>query len=306
MPETLNWALDALHGGAAVGQVITRVIDDLDTRRGSMAPREWRDWIAAEVRQHPAYPALLEDPFVRHSATRPRGYPGDAELLDFIYRSENVRDRIVSASPLGKRLYQFNCETPAPEAVRLRSALAAAEVDRCASHGRRPHILSVACGHLREAPAVRSLAAGTLGRYVGVDQDARSLDLVRREYGPLGVEAIEFPVRDLVRKGDALGRFDFIYVLGLYDYLSEETGGRLLKRLFRMLNPGGKVWIANFTGAPWSVGYMEAMMDWWLVYRSPEEMAAFRSVLPGGDVASSEVFLEPTGNVVFLEVVKRS
>jgi chemotaxis methyl-accepting protein methylase len=116
---------------------------------------------------------------------------------------------------------------------------------------------------------------------------------------------VEFPVRELIRSGNVLGRFDFIYVLGLYDYLSEEAGGRLLRRLFGMLNPGGKVWIANFSGDPWSVGYMEAMMDWWLVYRSPEQMAEFRSVLPAGAVATSEVFLEPTGNVAFLEVVKQ-
>ena len=45
-------------------------------------------------------------------------------------------------------------------------------------------------------------------------------------------------------------------------------------------------------------------MDWWLIYRSPEQMAAFCSVLPASQVSSSEVFLEPTGNVAFLEVVK--
>lgn len=225
MADTLGATLDALHGGASIGEFMTRLVGKLDTSRAALPPEEWREWIAAEVRPHPVYQAVLEDPFVHHSATRPRGYPGDAELLDFIYRNENVRRRVAGASALGQRLYRYSAETPAPEAVRLRSALAAAEIDRCAARGRLPHVLSVACGHLREAPTVRSLAAGRLGRYVGVDQDRQSLDLVRREYGPLGVEAIEFPVRELIRRGDALGRFDFIYVLGLYDYLTEEAGG---------------------------------------------------------------------------------
>ncbi|HEX6984304.1 MAG TPA: hypothetical protein VF170_02955, partial [Planctomycetaceae bacterium] len=194
MLAMLDLAMDALHAGGHVGQILSGLINSFDARRAGLTAGEWKEWIAEEVRPHPLYPELLEDPFVRHSATRPRGYPGDAELLDFIYRNPNVRARIDAASPLGQRLYRFSCETPAPEAVRLRSALAAAEIDRAAAHGRRPHILSVACGHLREAPIVRSLAAGTLGRYVGADQDPQSLDLVRREYGSLGVEAVEFSV----------------------------------------------------------------------------------------------------------------
>ena len=305
MPQMLDRTLEALQGGGSVGEALTALIGNLDERRAALRGPAWRKWIASTVQDHPVRNMLLEDPFVRHSALRPRGYPGDAELLDFIYRSDNVRPRVDGASPLGQRLYKYSAETPAPEAVRLRSALAALEIDHAAERGRLPHVLSVACGHLREAPHVRSLPAGRLGRYVGVDQDRQSLDLVRREYGPLGVEAIEFPMLDLIRRGDSLGRFDFIYCLGLYDYLLDETGGRLLDRLFGMLNPGGKVWIANFTGDPWSVGYMEAVMDWWLVYRTPEQMAAFQSALPAGAIASSEVFLEPTGNVAFLEVTRR-
>ena len=304
MTAILDRTVGALHTGGSIGEALTPLITALDAHRAGMRREEWRDW-AEELRARPACATLLEDPFAHHSATRPRGYPGDAELLDFIYRSPNVQPRVATATALGRRLYQYSTETPAPEAVRLRSMLAAAEIDRCAARGRRPHVLSVACGHLREAPGVRSLAAGTLGRYVGVDQDKQSLDLVRREYGPLGVEALECPVKKIIRCGDMLGSFDFIYVLGLYDYLSDETGNRLLKRLFGMLNRGGKVWIANFTGDPWAVGYMEAVMDWWLIYRSPEQVEAFRSALPQEAVESAEVFLDPTGNVAFLEVVKK-
>jgi extracellular factor (EF) 3-hydroxypalmitic acid methyl ester biosynthesis protein len=119
------------------------------------------------------------------------------------------------------------------------------------------------------------------------------------------VEAHEYSVLDLIRRGETLGTFDFIYVLGLYDYLSDETGSRLLSRLFGMLKPGGKVWLANFTGNLWSTGFMEAVMDWWLVYRTPEQMLAFGAAVPKESVAWREVFLDPTGNVAFLELVRR-
>jgi extracellular factor (EF) 3-hydroxypalmitic acid methyl ester biosynthesis protein len=304
METILNHTLEALREGRDVGEAMTTLVAGLDQTRAALPPEEWRQWIESTARRHPVAPKVWEDPFVGHSAARPRGYPGDAELLDFIYGCENVRPRIEAATPLGKKLYRFSSATPAPEAVRLRSALTATEIDRLAAGGRSPYILSVACGHLREARLAQSVAAGALGRFVGVDQDPQSLDLVRREYGRFGVEALEYSVKEVIRRGDVLGAFDFIYVLGLYDYLSDDTGSRLLSRLFGMLKPGGKIWVANFTGSIWAAGFMEAMMDWWLIYRSPEEMLKLGETVPRSAAARREVFLDPTGSVAFLELVR--
>src|SRR5690349_16048527 len=38
------------------------------------------------VRVMPGFATFQEDPFTSHAYRRPRGYPGDAGLLDFIYR----------------------------------------------------------------------------------------------------------------------------------------------------------------------------------------------------------------------------
>jgi hypothetical protein len=92
--------------------------------------------------------------------------------------------------------------------------------------------------------------------------------------------------------------------LGLYDYLSDETGARLLATLMDMLNPGGKAWIANFVSGLWTTAYMEAVMDWWLVYRSAAELEALAGRIDRSRVASQRLFLEPAENVAFLEVVK--
>jgi len=305
MHARFHEALRELDQPGGVNRTLGSLSGQFDAVRNSLTPREWRRWIEAELRPHPLYPALLEDPFVHHSATRPRGYPGDAELIDYIYGSANVQPKVQRSSALGKRLYAYSYQTAAPAAVRHRRALAAAEVDRLAVAGWRPHILSVACGHLREAASLRSLRGGQLGRFVALDQDPLSLELVRREWAHSGVETIECSARALIRGGARmLGRYDFIYALGLYDYLSDEAAARLLATLVDMLNPGGKVWIANFVKGLWTTGYMEAVMDWWLVYRSPADLGALAAKVERSQVASHRVFLEPAENVAFLEVVK--
>jgi len=144
-----------------------------------------------------------------------------------------------------------------------------------------------------------------LGRFVALDQDPLSLALVRRDWADRGVEVREGSALGLIRAGrEEFGRFDFIYALGLYDYLSDEAGRRLLAAAVDMLNPGGRVWIANFTENLWSSGYMEAVMDWWLVYRSEAQLASMADYIDPSKIASQRVFFEPHRNVAILEVVR--
>jgi extracellular factor (EF) 3-hydroxypalmitic acid methyl ester biosynthesis protein len=305
MRSLLDGTLAALRGAAAVEQPIAALADELYKMRSSLPAHSWRQWSEVQVRAHPLYPVLLEDPFVRHSAERPRGYPGDAGLLDYIYETGNTVSALRQASDLGRRLYDYTHTAPAPAAVRGRLELAIAEIERLAAGGGRPHILSVACGHLREAPRLSSLRDGTLGRFVALDQDPLSLALVRRDWADRGVEVREGSALGLIRNGhQGLGCFDFIYALGLYDYLSDEAGRRLLSAAVDMLNPGGRVWIANFTEDLWSSGYMEAVMDWWLIYRSQSHLASMAEYVDRGKIASQRVFFEPGRNVAILEVVK--
>src|SRR3954467_3229301 len=98
MEAILDRTLDALSAGGPVGEAMTGLAIELETRRTALTAGEWREWVNRSARSHPLSNALRGDPFIRHSATRPRGYPGDAELLDFIYRSDNVRPRVESAS----------------------------------------------------------------------------------------------------------------------------------------------------------------------------------------------------------------
>ncbi|MGO8190128.1 hypothetical protein AB9F38_36180, partial [Rhizobium leguminosarum] len=48
---------------------------------------------------------LHQDPLTRWSFEKPRGYSGDARLLDFIYGRPEIEDAVLSASNLGRSIY---------------------------------------------------------------------------------------------------------------------------------------------------------------------------------------------------------
>jgi hypothetical protein len=120
------------------------------------------------------------------------------------------------------------------------------------------------------------------------------------------VQARSDSIKLLWRKeAEHLGDFDFIYAAGLYDYLPDRIAGRLTEMLFRRLRPNGKLWIANFLPDIADAGYMEAFMDWWLIYRSEEQMLSLCQGLRS-DPQQLRSFTEPENNIHFVEVIRNS
>lgn len=275
-------------------------------RRSCTSENEWRHRVDFEIRRHPVAGAALLDPFVRRAHLKPRGYAGDAVLLDFIYQHASVQHEREHAPAMVRAAMQFTTNSDAPRAVRNRAALLADEIDATAERVARPEIMSLACGHLREAPLSRAVRGKALGRFLAVDQDVESLAVVRQETACFGVEAVEGSVKTVIARGESLGQFDFVYAAGLYDYLNDKVAARLLQALFARVKPGGKVWVANFMPDIEDRGYMEAFMDWWLIYRDEVQMRQLGDALPAEEVASMRTFIEHENNIVFLEAVRHA
>ena len=138
-----------------------------------------------------------------------------------------------------------------------------------------------------------------------IDQDVASVSRVAEEYGALGVSARVGSVRDVVCGSLRRERFDLVYAAGLYDYLAEEIAARLTAMLFRTLTAGGRLLIANFTSALRDAAYMEACMDWRLVYRDEPQMEALLRRVPSREIADLEHFRDPGGNVLYTRLVRR-
>jgi hypothetical protein len=86
--------------------------------------------------------------------------------------------------------------------------------------------------------------------------------------------------------------------------LNESIGRRLVRALFEMLQPGGRLVVANYLPEIRDVGYMEAFMEWQLVYRHRTDMARLTADLPESRVRSVQIHSEENRNIIFLQVNK--
>jgi extracellular factor (EF) 3-hydroxypalmitic acid methyl ester biosynthesis protein len=270
--------------------------------RESYPVEQWRQFSQYDWLHHPVREIAHADPMTRRAFLKPRGYPGDAGILDLIYHTVPLP---ADTTALGTQVFHYNTYHPACASVRARRDLLARMIDELAARVEKPRILSVACGHLREAQASRAVAEGRVGEYVALDQDTESLALIDREMGPLGVRTMNESVRGLVTGRVDLSDLDFAYAAGLYDYLGLPVAVAVTRAMLNMVKPGGRVLVANFAPDCPDIGYMETFMAWNLIYRDEQAMQQIAAGLPEDDVASTRVFRDVDGFVVYLEVTRR-
>lgn len=286
--QTMRWTVEALH----------------KTRR-KVDPGIWRA-LTPLAQEHPVAEYFHRDPFTRWSFRKPRGYSGDARLLDFIYQHENILDDVAEASPIGQALYAYSKFYPSCVAVRERRDLLTRHVDEIAeARGPGTEVLTIAAGHLREADNSIALKQGRIARWVALDQDPMSVGSVARDFAGTRVEAIDGSVRGLLTDAYKLGSFDFIYSAGLYDYLTHAVAVRLTKRCMRMLKPNGVLLFANFSPELTDDGYMETFMDWTLLLRSEADMWSIVNASVHRNAVDTSVFFGANRNIVYAVIRKR-
>lgn len=265
---------------------------------------EWKR-IVTRIRQHRLYALMLEDPYTRRAAQRPLGYPGDALLLDFVYRHPSIEGDLQQSSAVGKCIYEYTAiDSPPAKAVRSRRDLIAGILRSAADSG-SIRVLAFACGHLREFDVAFPEEHSPFVQFVACDQHLESLETVQLCYGHRGVTPVLSSIRQFVTSPIAgLEKLDMIYCIGLFDYLSDRMAARLLARFGDFLLPGGRLVVPNFAPGTFGAAYMEAFMDWWLIYRDENAFESLVEGLPAGMFSGARTFREPENQIVFLEVVR--
>ena len=255
---------------------------------------EWRQFIS-EAMEHPIRKRIHSDPMTRRSYEKPRGYAGDAVLLDYIYGI------LEPDSPDARGVYRFATSRPAASAVRSRRERIAQLIDAIAADRGRPiRVLSIAAGHLREAELTSAFGTDAVSEFVALDADSASCAFLRETFPD--IEVINRSFTSLFRVREYREHFDFVYSAGLFDYLDERLAKRLTRCMFDCLAPGGKLFLTNFLPTTPDAGYMESFMGWDLIYRSEDEIRDLASEIAPDRIGQCRVYPDDHASIGYLEI----
>jgi extracellular factor (EF) 3-hydroxypalmitic acid methyl ester biosynthesis protein len=297
----LDAALEGLRQGRAE-EALSALVTHLASVRRDSSPEAWGEYVA-RVRNHPIREEIHRDPFALRCYSKPRGYTPDATALDFVLRARDLP--VKSRDPLGS-IHHFTTNGQLARALRFRRDAIAREIDRVAGRSGRPaRVFAAGAGHLRECDTSAAMRDGRVSRFVAFDMDNENLDGIRRDYPALPIVAHHGTVRQIAEGRHLFGDMDLVYSSGLLETLPHPAAVGLARALYAMLAPGGTLFLTHFLPGLQEVGFLEAFLDWRMVYRNPTELFDLVKELPP-ETVSTWVYSENTeGTIGVLSIQKR-
>jgi len=264
---------------STVAADILRASEDIDAASRN-APPDHAQAMVQWSRRH-LHALLMQAPSMHRAANKPFGYPGDYEVMRFIYEKP-----FEGSTLFAKAISLAFDQTRASCAVRHRKDLVKREVRRLIQSKRRPvRVLAVACGPAQDLLELFSQPVELPApvEIVLFDQDkgalayayARLKPVIDPLQGRVKIVYLHDSIKRLLRDANLFapfGVFDLVYSVGLFDYLRHSTAIGLARNLVARLGPGGRALIANMVPESPSRWYLEYHLDWFLNYRTREQL----------------------------------
>lgn len=249
------------------------------------------------IQESELFPILQQDPYTRRSFQKPWGYAGDAGLIDYIYLMDGPRPE---DTLIGREIWHYCMQMYSCKAVRYRAQLMAEFIEKLASQiGTALEVFAIASGYLREFNALTN-PTQSIKTFYAIDAEQTCVSHINTHLAGLhaGVSATKQDLLRLILGKDQQQAFDLVYALGIFDYLEDKLAIRLINRMLGMCKTGGKVLFANFCPGITEQGYMEFIMDWYLIYR---DESGIRNLLNQVSVNHQIVdeFRDPWGRIIY-------
>jgi extracellular factor (EF) 3-hydroxypalmitic acid methyl ester biosynthesis protein len=258
---------------------------------------------------------ILCCPFSGRSALKPRGYPGDSGLMRMIYLNNYQGE-----STYAKLVHKHGVGHAAGQSVRDRLLLAGRMLN---NYQKRTHlsrrgkvkVLSVGSGAAFELQDIIK-SPQDCGKYhfalfdqdpVALSEAAEIVNSIENSLGPAPeVDYVQGSVRTMLfsrKLRQEWGQFDFIYALGIFDYLTTRVAKAVLDRLCELIEPRGELVIGNYHVSNPSKYFMGYWGDWFLIHRTEEE---FTGLIEDNPEYKTSLHYDETGSQMFLHIQKQA
>lgn len=220
---------------------------------------------------------FLRGDFIKWAYQKPLGYPGDFKIIDDIYQN---KPRTTGFDRLWDNYFQ---QLATSKAVRERKE----DLKRIifdfvkTNRDRGIRIMSLASGPTREIKELMDADSNSIFSKVifdCYDFEVKAINYAKQLLN--GTNNTNFFLKNAIRLAlkkeiakEIPFTYDIIYSAGLFDYLDERVAVRLVTNLKKLLRKNGIMVIANFGNKfnNASVGWMEWVADWYLIYRTDSE-----------------------------------
>ncbi|MEM6259589.1 MAG: class I SAM-dependent methyltransferase [Planctomycetota bacterium] len=302
-----------------VGQVHGEVVDRLNTLMYEF-DEHGREIEPDDIPHHKAFaqrilhPLTLVSPWINRTFNKPFGYAGDYEMLNMVMRDaaegHNAYSKVLNMAILGQQPQQAYRNRIDMLTERLHE-----EATRLGRQGHKLRAFTVGCGPVNEVQRfLRTDPISDGCQFHMMDFNKPTLDFasdrvdeaIRDSSRRIEHTFVQKSIHELLEeaKGRRVSyepRFDLVYCAGLFDYLSNRICAKLIKLFYSWVAPGGMVVVTNVANSDPILIPLEYIMEWYLIYRSPDDML---ELIP--DLGEQTVSVDETGINVFLEIRKPS
>ena len=201
--------------------------------------------------------------FINRARTWPQGYQGDHKTLEFIYRTTPQSEGI------GYYLDLYALNVALATGVRNRIKKLENILREEIIIRETPSILNVACGSCRELVGLSADIISSKAKVICMDNDNDALNFAQGRLSYTGaLPQIEFRKYNALRMFDhelnmmEFGMQDIIYSMGYFDYLTDDFLVKMLRSLYMLLNPGGKLIMPFKDAAKYKPQDYHWLCDW--------------------------------------------
>ncbi len=241
------------------------------------------------------YPYFMRSSLTERAYFKPNGYACDFKMIEMMYRNKPSGD-----GKIGKLVDAWLLNRPPCRAVRGRrlflTDMLLDQSSRILEKKNKVNIMNLACGPSRELfDFIKRFKKNDKINAICLDIDPEALtysDQMAKTF-PHNAK-ISFMKDNLIKwaMGNSehkLEKQDIIYSGGLFDYLDDNLFLLLADRCYDALDQGGLLVVGNFKTNPDKL-FMDNLLEWRLIYREKEELAALfsKSKFGGNARISSE------------------